>query len=316
MRAKVGACYHAPSRLAQRRSSGMQARMWVLMVGLSVAVLAAAAHTLTQNASPGGWLTPQWGQHACHGREPEAGAAADLTGTWIPSGRFGVGTQAGGVHQAKQRQAGESAALYSVRPGAVQVPQGTRGRRRGPARRGNDPRNCEPLGMPRTNHYNLNVTQIFQDEYKIAILYQYDNRWRVIWTDGRELPKLVDGGVEIGGEIREQRFFGYSVGRWVDDYTLEAQTVGTMPEDRVWLDATGRPISDQVRVTERFRRVDYDTVEWSETIDDPKVYTKPWETMRFPMRLHDPRTDVMEYYCSPVEQQNYNKFFGNGVSGK
>ena len=43
--------------------------------------------------------------------------------------------------------------------------------------------------MPRTNHYNLNVTQIFQDEYKVAILYQYDNRWRVIWTDGRELPE-------------------------------------------------------------------------------------------------------------------------------
>ena len=89
-----------------------------------------------------------------------------------------------------------------------------------------------------------------------------------------------------------------------------------MPEDRVWLDATGRPISDQIRVTERLRRVDYDTIEWSETIDDPKIYTKPWETMRFTMRLHDPRTDVQEYYCSPVEQQNYNTFFGNGATGK
>jgi hypothetical protein len=92
----------------------------------------------------------------------------------------------------------------------------------------------------------------------------------------------------------------------VDDYTLEAQTAGTMPEDRVWLDATGRPISDQVRVRERFRRVDQDTMEWSETIDDPKVYPKPWETMKLTMRSHDPRTDIMEYYCSPVEQQNDN----------
>jgi hypothetical protein len=50
----------------------------------------------------------------------------------------------------------------------------------------------------------------------------------------------VDGAVDIAGEIREQRFFGYSVGRWVDDYTLEAQTVGTMPAERVWLDATTR----------------------------------------------------------------------------
>jgi hypothetical protein len=38
--------------------------------------------------------------------------------------------------------------------------------------------------------------------------------------------------------------------------------------------------------------------------------------MRLTMRSHDTRTDVMEYYCSPVEQQNYNRFFGNDVSGK
>src|SRR5438093_1367684 len=126
----------------------------------------------------------------------------------------------------------------------------------------------------------------------------------------------VEGGVQIGSDLREQRFFGYSVGSWVDDYTLEVQTVGTMPEDRVWLDSTGRPISDRVRVTETFRRVDYDTLVWSETLEDPKVYSKPWETMRLPMRLHDPRTDVMEYYCSPVEQDNYNKRFGNAAGGK
>ena len=99
----------------------------------------------------------------------------------------------------------------------------------------NDPRvRCEPLGLPRYNHYDLGV-QIFQDDYKIAILYQYDNRWRVIWTDGRPLPKLLDGGVEIDGGYREQRWFGYSVGKWTDDYTLEVHTVGTMSEDRAWL---------------------------------------------------------------------------------
>ena len=141
-----------------------------------------------------------------------------------------------------------------------------------------------------------------------------DNRWRVIWTDGRQLPTLVDGGVELGGELREQRLFGYSVGRWVDDYTFEARTIGTMPEDRAWLDSTGRPISDQVRVTETFKRISLDEMEWSETIDDPKVYSKPWETMRFTMRLHDPRTDIMEYYCSPIDQANYNKVFGSTVS--
>ena len=89
-----------------------------------------------------------------------------------------------------------------------------------PPAENNDPRvACEPLGFPRYNHYDLGV-QIFQDELKVAMLYHYDNRWRIIWTDGRPLPKLVDGGVEIDGQYREQRWFGYSVGRWIDDYTL------------------------------------------------------------------------------------------------
>jgi hypothetical protein len=46
------------------------------------------------------------------------------------------------------------------------------------------------------------------------------------------------------------------------------------------------------------------------------VYTRPWDTMKLPLRLHDPRTDIMEYYCSPAEQENYNRLFGNAASGK
>jgi hypothetical protein len=172
----------------------------------------------------------------------------------------------------------------------------------------NDPRElCDPLGMPHVNHYQVRQTQIFQDNVKVVILYQFDNRWRIIWTDGRELPKVVDGGVQIGKEVREQRFYGYSVGKWVDDTTLVAQTLGTMPEDRVWLDAAGCPISEQVKTTETFHRVDHDTLRMSETIDDPKIYTKPWQAMDVPLKLMDPRTDVMEFYCSPVERARYNE---------
>jgi hypothetical protein len=80
-----------------------------------------------------------------------------------------------------------------------------------------------------------------------------------------------------------------------------------MPEQRVWLDNTGRPISEQLRIRETFRRLDYDTLEWSETIEDPKVYTPSWQTMKMPMMLQDPRTDVMTRYCSPSEVDAYNK---------
>jgi hypothetical protein len=154
-------------------------------------------------------------------------------------------------------------------------------------------------------------------------MYEYDRRYRVVWTDGRELPTLVDGGVRLGkgwgadsGHAREQRFYGYSVGKWVDDTTLVIETVGTMPEDRVWLDSTGRPISDQIKVTETLHRLDHDHLEWTEMIDDPKIYTKPWVTMnKMPMILADPRTDVMEMYCSPSEMQKYYELYGNDASG-
>jgi hypothetical protein len=180
----------------------------------------------------------------------------------------------------------------------------------------NDPRDkCEPLGFPRTDLYYLRDTQIFQNEYKVAILYQYGEAWRVIWTDGRALPKLVDGAVLVGKEVREQRFYGYSVGKWVDDSTLVVQTVGMMPEDRVWLDLTGRPISDAARVEERFHRVNHDRLELTVTIDDPKMYTKPWIAMnKFPMRLADPHLDVMEVYCSLSEMEKYDKLFANPTS--
>lgn len=182
----------------------------------------------------------------------------------------------------------------------------------------NDPRDkCEPIGFPRSDFYNLRETQILQNEYKVVILYEYAETWRVIWTDGRPLPKVVDGGVMVGKEIREPRYYGYSVGKWVNDTTLVVDTVGTMGDDRTWMDLAGRPVSDRLQVIEEFHRVNHDRLELTVTIDDPKMYTKPWIAMnKFPMKLEDPHRDVMEMYCSPFELEHYNKVFGNPASGE
>jgi len=241
----------------------------------------------------------------------------DISGTWAPANGPGDGIQASGVkampndgkpeHQLPFTPYGlETYKSHKALEGADAVLPGFY----------NDPRDkCEPLGFPRANFYNLRETQIMQNEYKMAILYEYGETWRVIWTDGRELPKVVDGGVLVGKEIREPRFYGYSVGKWEDDSTLVVQTVGMMPEDRVWLDSTGRPISDALRVEERFHRVNHDRLELTVIINDPKMYTKPWIAMdKFPMRLEDPHQDVMEMYCSPSEMERYDKLFGNPSS--
>jgi hypothetical protein len=294
----------------------------VVKIGLLVAALAVPAGVLAQNypriSSADGWAQPVWEYPKITDQNRKPAPKRDLSGMWGPVAGHMGGVQAGGVLAKPNNGRPENQLPYTPYGLALyKAHKAAEGADAVLPAENNDPRNkCEPLGVPRYNHYNIRLTQIFQDPTKVVMMYHYDNRWRIIWTDGRKLPKLLDGGVEIDGQFREQRIFGYSVGRWLDDTTFEVQTVGTYPEDRVWLDSTGRPISDQVRVTETFRRLDYDTLEWSETIDDPKIYTRPWETMKLPMRLHDPRTDVMEYYCSPLEAETYNKFFGNDASGK
>lgn len=285
---------------------------------LAAGVMASSIAAAAQSVAPGGWIDPVWVKPPITAANRKPAPRRSLAGTWGPAGGPGVGTQGGGVQGKPNNGRPENQLPYT--PYGLDLYKSHKALEGFDAvlpAEGNDPRNkCEPLGFPRYNHYNIRILQIYQDDFKIAMLYQFDNRWRVIWTDGRELPKVVDGGVTVGGELREQRFFGYSVGKWLDDQTLEVQTVGTMPEERVWLDSTGRPISDQARIIETFRRVDNDTMMWTERIDDPKLYTVPWESMRMPMRLHDPRTDVQEYTCSPMDQENYNKFFGDSVSGK
>jgi hypothetical protein len=290
-------------------------RIMVLIVGLMVVwTLSSSAFAQTTRQSP-----------TVGDQKPAPASRHDISGTWTPANGPGGAIQAAGVLAMPNDGKPEHQLPYT--------PYGLETYKSHKALEGkdavapaffNDPRDkCEPLGFPRMNHYNLRMTQILQDEFKVALMYEYDKRYRVVWTDGRDMPKLVDGGVQLGqgwgpdsGHVREQRFYGYSVGKWVDDTTLVVETVGTMPEDRVWLDSTGRPISDQIHVTETLHRVDHDHLEWTEMINDPKIYTKPWVTMdKILMVLADPHTDVMEMYCSPVEMEKYYKSYGNAISG-
>ncbi len=102
---------------------------------------------------------------------------------------------------------------------------------------------CDPVGFPRLALWNLRTIRLIQSPENVVVLYMLNNKWRVIRTDIPELPKEFD----------EPRWHGYSVGRWEDDYTFVAQTSGI--DERTWIDAAGRPHSEELRVTERYRRV-------------------------------------------------------------
>jgi hypothetical protein len=166
-----------------------------------------------------------------------------------------------------------------------------------PIAQNNDPFDiCDPIGFPRLELFNLRAIQIFQTKSQVAIIYQNDQVWRNIWMDGRELPK----------EILEPRWYGYSVGKWTDDYTFVTETVGL--DERTWIDNVGRPHSDELKVTETWHRVNHDIMEFTMTIEDPKMYTKPWSPLnKFRMRLQPEWFDIREMICSASEAQEYNK---------
>jgi len=105
------------------------------------------------------------------------------------------------------------------------------------------------------------------------------------------------------------------VGKWVDDYTLVVQTTGT--KEKTWIDRAGRPHSADLRVEERFHRVDRDHLELSMKIDDPKMYTKPWVALdRFVFDLEPSNFDVREMIWSPSEYEDYNNLIGNTTKDK
>jgi len=176
------------------------------------------------------------------------------------------------------------------------------GVRQVPASISNDPMDqCDPIGFPRMELYELRTFQLLQNAHQVVYLNQYFGNFRVIWTDGRELPKDP-----------EPRWNGYSVGKWVDDYTFVVETTGLNP--RSWLDHAGRPHSDALRVEERFHRVDHDNMDLTVTIDDPKMYTQPWLGInKFPLHLLPSDFDMPELLCSPIDMAEYNRRISKSV---
>ena len=160
----------------------------------------------------------------------------------------------------------------------------------------NDPLSTlgDPTGFPRIVNFELRPFQIVQTPTQVLMLYMFEHRWRVIWTDGRPLPKDPD-----------PRWYGYSVGRWEDDYTFVVDTVGM--RQNTWVDNSGDPHSYDLRVQERYHRVNRTTLELTVVINDPQIYTKPWMSRnRLVMRLM-PTTDLMEMIPSASEAQLYRE---------
>ena len=147
---------------------------------------------------------------------------------------------------------------------------------------------------------------------------------REIWTDGRALPGDPD-----------PLWYGYSVGKWVDDTTFVVESTGY--DDRTWLGAAGFPHSERMHLEaqralsraaiqrrntrpgrrgrdpfcacyskERYRRVDRDTIHFTLKIDDPMAYSRPWIALARDFKLR-PRAEIRQGNCVASEEQAFTK---------
>jgi hypothetical protein len=174
-----------------------------------------------------------------------------------------------------------------------------------PVAESNDPiKGCDPLGFPRSMLFMTRGIAFTQMPGRVVEMFQFNRLWREIWTDGRELPKNVGGK---SADAPDPRWYGYSVGHWEGDYTFVVDTVGS--DERSWLDNLGHPHSVDLRVQERYTRVNHNTLEVTITIDDPKTYTKPFVITKANFKWI-PRQDFEEQFCVPSEEAEYLKLIG------
>ena len=142
---------------------------------------------------------------------------------------------------------------------------------------------CMPHGVPDAMLVPDYPFKIIQTPSETIILGEEFNQFRQIFTDGRKLP--VDPN---------PAWFGYSVGKWEGD-TFVVESSG-FSDDGSWLDNGGHPHTDALNLTERFRRLNFGTMELDVTVDDHKAYTKPWKSVTERFKLM-PDTELIENLC-------------------
>ena len=146
---------------------------------------------------------------------------------------------------------------------------------------------CLPIGLTQL-HNHPQPRKIIQTPSLIVILYEANDGIRQIFLDGRQLPT----------NDPQPWWYGYSVGSWEGD-TLVVQTTGF--RDGGWLDVNGAPLTDAAKVTERFRRVNYGSLEIEVTVDDPKAYTRPWTAVKIRQQIL-PDEQLIEFVCNENEK--------------
>jgi len=145
---------------------------------------------------------------------------------------------------------------------------------------------CYLPGVPRANYMPFPF-EIIQGDKKILVAYEFASASRLITLDK-------------AGPAPVESYMGWSNGRWDGD-TLVVDVTGL--NDKTWFDRVGNFHSDALHVVERWTPAGPDVLQYEATIEDPKVFTRPWK-MSFPLyRRLDRNAQFLEFKCVPFSEE-------------
>ena len=141
---------------------------------------------------------------------------------------------------------------------------------------------CFMAGVPRVM-YTPFPFQIIQMPELVTMLFEYAHNIRYVHTNGSPHP---EGPLEW--------WMGDSRGRWEGD-TLVVDV--TYLNDQTWFDRAGNFHSEAMHVVERYNLIDRDHINYEATIEDAKVFTRPWKISMILNRHKEKNFRLLEYYC-------------------
>ena len=149
---------------------------------------------------------------------------------------------------------------------------------------------CDLPGVPRITYMPFPF-QIAQTPSDVIVLYEYAHAVRTIHTDGSQHP---------AGHI--DWWLGDSRGHWAGD-TRIVDSVHF--NDRTWFDRAGNFHSDALHVVEGFTPVDPDHIDYTVTIEDPKVFTRPWKMSMLLYRHKEKNFQILDYECYGFDYEKH-----------
>jgi hypothetical protein len=161
---------------------------------------------------------------------------------------------------------------------------------------------CLPLGPAYAtsgDSTGSEMVRIVQTPQLILML-NPDLTYRQVWMDGRKLE--ADPNVS---------WMGYSVGRWEDE-TLVVDSFGFHPG--TWLDRDGNTHTDKLRVTERYRRPNFGSLDVEVTFADPGAYTRPWTVKVGAQFAAD--TEMLEWVCNEGASRSLAHWVGTAADDR